>query len=124
MKEYTPSTYKSLVDKIKSLESEKKAMREALIESMDENNEYSRSDEQSEVKLSRRSRVKYDLEGISTYLSNLGIPEDQYTTRTIDLSKVEALLADGQIEAESLVRFATVEYTNTLTVKGVKNERS
>jgi hypothetical protein len=119
MKQSTPTAYKAVVDQIKSLEEQKKTMRSDLIGIMDASNEHTCADEGCEVRVSRRTRVKYDKEGIIDSLSSMGLDLDRFTSRELDLKKLEDLIADGAVSAEAVSRFATVEESHNLTVKEI-----
>lgn len=120
MTQSTPTGYKAVVDRIKSLEEQKKAMRSELISMMDANNEHTHADQDHEVRVSRRTRVKYDKEGITDALSEMGLDPDRFTSRELDLQKLEALIAEGIVSAEVISEFATVEESHSLTVKEVR----
>jgi hypothetical protein len=121
MNEATPANYKSILDEMKRLDALKKEIRTELITYMDQTNSYTHADDTHEVKLSRRTKVKYDQDGILDMIrSKYALPLEDYTESKLDFEKLEALIANGLVSAEDVADFATIEEQSAITVKEVK----
>lgn len=121
MNKATPAKYKEILDEMKRLDAEKKEIRTELITYMDQTNQYTHADDTHEVKLSRRTKVKYDQEGIMGMIaSKYAIPLEDYTERKLDFEKLESLIAEGIVSAEDVADYATIEEQSAITVKEVK----
>lgn len=109
--------YFELVEEIKYLESKKKELREKIISQMRSENKAKYEHDGVQVRLSRRQAVKYDLEGIEHDLLHRGLSPDEFCTMKPDLTKIEALIGSGRIDATVIAEHASVSESYSLAVK-------
>lgn len=109
--------YHRVNQEIKRLELEKKRLKSEIDLKLSSMGESRYEDSQYSAVMSQSQRVKYDLNGLSQLLNQLGIDEDDFSERTVDLKKVEKLVAQGLIDPVEISNYAKVTQIKTLTVK-------
>ena len=110
--------YFEIVEEIKYLEGKKKALREKIISQMKSEGKAKDEHDGVEARLSRRQKVKYDLEGIEHALLHIGLPAERFCKMTPDLEKIEALIGSGEIDPQVIAEHASVDESYSLMVKG------
>lgn len=119
MRDNAPTEYKDVIDQIKKLEADKASLRKEIISYMTDANEYTHSNDTHQIKLSRRTRVKYDTDGLLELLESKNLDQELYTERKLDLKKLEVLIVEGVVSAEDIAQFATIEEQDAITVKEI-----
>lgn len=113
----TLQAYKDTVDEIKRLTTVKSNLREGIINEMSEAQTPKTIIDGYAASVSRRVKVKYDLEGLEHHLLHLGFSADEFSKTSVDLAKVEELIASGALGADEVARFAEMEESYSLIVK-------
>tara|TARA_R100000152_G_C6645749_1_gene88857 strand:- start:48 stop:404 length:357 start_codon:yes stop_codon:yes gene_type:complete len=109
--------YVVLCAKIKDLEAEKKMLKNTIVRAMNDNNEQKITTEDFILSKSDRVKVTYDEKGLQAFLFDKGLDVQLFTSVTLDMSKVEYLVANGDISPEELMKYAKVTEYVTLTAK-------
>ncbi len=109
--------YVVLCGKIKDLEAKKKMLKNQVVATMNDANEQKISTAEFVLSKSNRVKITYDEKGLEEYLFSKGLDTNLFTSVKLDMSKVEYLVANGDITPEQLMNFAKVTEFVTLTAK-------
>ncbi len=108
--------YHKTQQRIKELESHKKALKAQIDIKLSAMGESRYEDSQFSAVMSESQRVRYDLDGLKELLMTKGLQSSLFTKEELDLKKVEALIASGLVNALEISKFAQVTPIKTLRV--------
>lgn len=109
--------YHQINQQIKELEARKKSLKADIDLKLSSMGESRYEDSQYSAVMSESQRVKYDLEALGQLLESRGLDLALVEKRTVDLTRVENLVANGLIDPLDVASCAEVRTVKTLTVK-------
>lgn len=109
--------YNQIQQQIKDLEKRKKSLKAEIDLKLSAVGESRYEDTQYSAVLSESQRVRYNNESLMRFLLDRGFSPLEISTPSLDLQKVEALVASGSLDALDVAKHAEVRVVKTLTVK-------
>jgi len=110
--------YARLSNMIKALTKQKDELKERIVEEMRQQNSATVSGSQCSIRLSPRSKMAVDDQGLSEFLTEQGIAPDRFLSNKVCHTKLQQIIASGEINAEQLFKYITVEPYDVLLVSG------
>lgn len=108
--------YHAITQRIKELEGQRSELKAQIDLKLSAMGESKYADSKFSAVMSEHQRVKYNEEGLMYALEQKGIAPHRFTKSQVDLKKLEALVATGEVSATEVSNYATVTPIKTLRV--------
>ena len=110
--------YYSIVSKIKELNSQKEKFKKLVLQDLKEKGVMSSEENGIKATMSVRQTVKYDKDGIRSYLESKGHDSALFDKTELDMDKVEKLLINqGKLKVKEIATYVDVKTTDALLRK-------